>query len=206
VSSDSTVVSCDGTSTSLLDWTGPLGIHRVSDPRAELTLLSDLNPQAVADVHDRFFPELYRYAYYRTGEAQTSEDIAAETLARLVEAVARGRGPRSSLRGWLLGTAHHLVSQHYGQRYGKPEVDLPEEAIDRHGDPIGRAEKEASVRSLHAALARLTAEQQHVLALRFGGECSLTETASVMGKSVNAVKSLQFRALAALRRSLEESR
>ncbi len=54
------------------------------------------------------------------------------------------------------------------------------------------------------AMARLTPDQQHVLALRFSQDCSLEETASMVGKSVNAVKVLQFRALAAMRRLLDE--
>jgi RNA polymerase sigma-70 factor (ECF subfamily) len=50
----------------------------------------------------------------------------------------------------------------------------------------------------------LTVDQQHVLALRFAEEYSLEETAHIMGKTIGAVKTLQFRALAALRRLLEE--
>jgi RNA polymerase sigma-70 factor (ECF subfamily) len=48
----------------------------------------------------------------------------------------------------------------------------------------------------------LTPEQQHVLALRFSQELSLEETAAVMGKNVNAVKVLQFRAVQALRQRM----
>jgi RNA polymerase sigma-70 factor (ECF subfamily) len=59
-------------------------------------------------------------------------------------------------------------------------------------------------RAVQSALSRLTDEQQHVLALRFGGGFSLEETAGLMGKNANAIKALQFRALAALRRALGE--
>jgi len=48
----------------------------------------------------------------------------------------------------------------------------------------------------------LTPEQQQVLVLRFSMEFSLEETALVMKKSVGAIKTLQFRALGALRRHL----
>jgi RNA polymerase sigma-70 factor (ECF subfamily) len=53
-------------------------------------------------------------------------------------------------------------------------------------------------------MAQLTPDQQNVLALRFGEGYSLEETASAMRKNVNAVKALQFRALAALQRNLGE--
>jgi len=54
------------------------------------------------------------------------------------------------------------------------------------------------------AMVRLTIDQQHVLALRFSQDLSLEETATIVGKSINAVKVLQFRALAAMRRLLDE--
>ncbi len=57
-------------------------------------------------------------------------------------------------------------------------------------------------RAVNQAYAALTDEQQQTLALRFGQGYSLEETAAIMKKNVNAVKALQFRALAALQREI----
>jgi len=59
-------------------------------------------------------------------------------------------------------------------------------------------------RAVQSAYTQLTPEQQNVLALRFGQGYSLEETAEFMNKNVNAIKALQFRALAALQRELGE--
>ena len=59
-------------------------------------------------------------------------------------------------------------------------------------------------RAVQAAYTQLTSEQQDVLALRFGQGYSLEETARYMKKKVNAVKALQFRALASLQRMTGE--
>ncbi len=56
---------------------------------------------------------------------------------------------------------------------------------------------------MRRALTELTAEQQQVLALRFGEGRSIEQVAQAMQKSVAATKQLQFRAVAALRRKLE---
>jgi RNA polymerase sigma-70 factor (ECF subfamily) len=56
--------------------------------------------------------------------------------------------------------------------------------------------------AVRQALRQLTYEQQHVLALRFAETRSFAEIARVMGKSVGAVKNLQYRALGALRHEL----
>jgi len=68
-------------------------------------------------------------------------------------------------------------------------------------DEIDRRQQADSVRD---AYTQLTPDQQNVLALRFGDGYSLEETAAVMQKKVNAVKALQFRALAALQRHIGE--
>jgi RNA polymerase sigma-70 factor (ECF subfamily) len=71
-------------------------------------------------------------------------------------------------------------------------------------DPMTQAEGSDRADAVRKALARLTAEQQHVLTLRFGDGYSLQETAEIMKKKTNAIKALQFRALAALRRGVGE--
>jgi RNA polymerase sigma-70 factor (ECF subfamily) len=59
-------------------------------------------------------------------------------------------------------------------------------------------------RIVQLAYAQLSPEQQHVLALRFGLGFSLEETADHLKKNANAIKALQFRALAALQRQIGE--
>lgn len=57
---------------------------------------------------------------------------------------------------------------------------------------------------MRVAMWRLPSSQQQVIALRFLEGFSNKEVALVMGKKVGAVKALQHRALANLRRILEE--
>ena len=54
------------------------------------------------------------------------------------------------------------------------------------------------------ALNMLTSDHQEVLLMRFGQQLSLQETAAAMGKSISAIKSLQFRAVSTLRQILTE--
>lgn len=71
-------------------------------------------------------------------------------------------------------------------------------------DPESEFDENSKRLRVRQAILELTPEQQHVLALRFSEERSLQETADIMGKSVTAVKALQFRAIAALQRQLSE--
>jgi RNA polymerase sigma-70 factor (ECF subfamily) len=171
----------------------------------ELSSLRRLDPLALSSIHDRYFPEVYRYAAYRVGDALVAEDVASEAFVRLLEALQTGRGPRTSVRRWLIGTANHLVLDHFRAVYQRPQQRLSENAAGEEGDPVVQLETGEKRMGLRRALEALTAEQQHVLALRFGGGYSLEETAGLMGKNANAIKALQFRALAALRRTMGDS-
>lgn len=170
--------------------------------QAEVDGLRALDPQVISSIHLRYFPELYRYARYRLGDETLAEDIACEVFARLLEALKTSRGPRDSLRGWLMGTASNMVNDHLRQRYAHPTEELLED-VNLQSDeisPVHQAEQSERDRAIRTALEKLTPDQQQVIAFRFGAEYTLEETAEMMNKNANAIKALQFRALAALRR------
>lgn len=171
----------------------------------QLDGLRDLDSQVIGAVYDRYFPEVYRYVRYRLGDETLAEDIASDVFVRLLEAVQNKRGPRTNLKAWLLGTASHIITDHLRRSYRRPTESLDENMLD----PLALRPEDFERREQHhrvrGALKKLTDEQQHVLALRFGEGYSLEETASLMNKNVNAVKALQFRALAALQRGIGEA-
>jgi RNA polymerase sigma-70 factor (ECF subfamily) len=168
----------------------------------------NLDAKALAQIHDRYYPEIYRYVRYRLDNEQVCEDITSEVFLRLLDALHQKRGPNQSLRGWLFGTASNLVNDHLRHHYSRPVEGLEEHAESGRSAGPNTPEQflEASFQrqEIRRAYRKLTGEQQHVLALRFADERSLEETAKIIGKSVSAVKALQFRALASLRRHLDE--
>jgi len=162
--------------------------------------------QILAEIHDRFYPDIYHYAAYRLGDTSAAEDVAGEVFLRLLVALKDRRGPRTTLRGWLMGTASNIINDSFRRSYASVQTDLTEEYPDHHwSNPADLAELGSQRAEVRDALRRLTSEQQHVLALRFGNSYSLEDTARTMEKFLSAVKSLQLRALASLRRNLQES-
>lgn len=187
--------------------TQPLTVQMAVDElNAELEGLRDLDSRVIGEVYDRYFPDVYRYVYYRINDEQVAEDISSDVFVRLLEAIEKRRGPKTNLKGWLLGTASHAVADYLRHAYKRPMEALSDKMADHSAvtltEEVDRREKTASVRW---AYEQLTTDQQNVLALRFGDGYSLDETATVMQKNVNAVKALQFRALAALQRLIGET-
>jgi len=165
--------------------------------------LRDLDPQSITQTHETYFPVIYRYTRYRVGDDAVAEDIVSEAFMRLIEAIHAGKGPRASLRGWLMGTASNLVNDYFRKVYSQPTDILPEDVPTENGNPVAQTEQKTRHDQLRQALTKLTPDQQHVLSLRFGSGYSLAETAEIMEKKPNAIKQLQFRALGALRQNIE---
>ena len=175
-----------------------LVVVNVNDEAALLDRARALDARALGQIHDEYYPALYRFALYRTGDPATAEDIAAEVFVRLLDALHAHRAPQTTLRGWLFGVAAHLVADYFRRRPADP---LPDTLPAGHS-PAAEAEDRLQRQAVHGALQRLSPEQQNVLALRFGQGASLEETAGALGKTVNAVKQLQWRAVESLRRAL----
>lgn len=172
------------------------------DDSAALSGLRKLDQQTISAVYDQHFSEVYRYVLYRIGDATVAEDIASDVFVRLLEAVQNGNSPQTNIKGWLIGTASHVVIDHMRRKYRRPEEEISDSEPDRSPSVAAEVDEREQNRVVNEAYEQLTPEQQHVLALRFGQGYSLEETAASMNKNVNAIKALQFRALAALQREV----
>jgi RNA polymerase sigma-70 factor (ECF subfamily) len=174
------------------------------DEKRAIDGLEQLDSQSIGAIYDRYFPEVYRYVRYRISDETIAEDIASDVFVRLMEASQKKRGPQTNLRGWLFATASNAVNDYHRRHYRRPEEALSEVMPDGSASVHSQVDVREQSRAVQSALAQLTAEQQHVLTLRFGEGYSLEETALILKKNANSVKALQFRALASLQRYIGE--
>jgi RNA polymerase sigma-70 factor, ECF subfamily len=172
------------------------------DEAGALNGLRSLDSQAIGMIYDRYFTEIYRYILYRINDNTIAEDIASDVFIRLLEAAQKKQAPQTSLKGWLLATASNATNDYLRRQYRRPTEALSDAMPDVTASIQAELDLREQNRMVQGAYAQLTPEQQHVLALRFGQGYSLEETAMYMKKKVNAVKALQFRALAALQRQM----
>jgi RNA polymerase sigma-70 factor (ECF subfamily) len=178
------------------------GIATVQDEAALLARARQFDTDALALIHDSYYGPLFRYVAFRIGDRDAAEDLTSEVFTRFLAALRQRNPPSSTLRGWLYGVAAHVVSDHMRRRYRAPQVELHEAIASRETGPAEAAEAALVREDLKQAMAELTEEQQHVIALRFGHELPIQEVARAIGKTEGAVKQLQARAIAALARRL----
>ena len=154
----------------------------------------------VIAAYEQYFAPLYQYVRLKVGDSSAAEDIVSDVFVILIESLGKRSAPRKNLRGWLFKVARNEVYRTYGKVQHLPLDDVEEfmPAPSEH-NPETRIADLFEIERVRHALRMLTADHQEVLILRFGQRLPLDETADIMGKSVSAIKSLQFRALETLR-------
>jgi len=175
--------------------------------RANTTAYATTEPlekQDLVKIYEQYSPSLYRYAVRLIGDQVTAEDCVAETFSRLLHALRNGGGPRENIRAYLYRMAHNWIVDHYRRRDERTESLEIEDQVDPLSNPAHLISQQQDREQIRMALLRLTNEQQQVIYLRFLEDLSHEEVALAVGKSTEATRSLQHRALATLRRMLDD--
>jgi RNA polymerase sigma-70 factor (ECF subfamily) len=123
----------------------------------------------------------------------------------MIESIDRFEWRKVPLSAWLFRIAHNLAMDHFRtRRRWQPEEEPPEPP----GSKARSAEDEAlhtiGRESMFELIESLSEDQKQVLTLKFVFDFSNAEVGTILEKSEGAVKSLQHRALGALRRQLTE--
>ncbi len=142
-------------------------------------------------------------SYLRWNGAADVDALTNEVMANVHQGLARFEGDWTAFRSWVFTIAHHRLIDDRRSRSRRPVV--VDEPIADHVE-VRNVEDDAMQRfgdaEVHRLLAMLSADQRDVLLLRVVADLPLEEAAAALHKTVGAVKSLQHRALATLRRHL----
>jgi RNA polymerase sigma-70 factor, ECF subfamily len=155
----------------------------------------------LTELYDTYSPRLYRYAYRLLGEAALAEDCVAEIFSRFLGALKKGIGPNSNVKAYLYRMAHNWITDFYRGQPPTEELDPSLESDPKESPPY-RALENLERERVRKALLRLTPEQRQVVMLRFYEEWSHDEIAQAIGKTSEATRALQYRALSILRNDL----
>ena len=172
------------------------------DEHSLLARIQRYDQQALAEVYDRYFDQIYRYLNYQLNEPDVAADLTGEVFLALVNTLKAGKPPRVSLSGWLYSVARNLAADYIKEK--NRTVPLVDDLVADDASLTEQAHLAQMTPILRQALLQLTAEQRDVIALRFGQGLSLAETAHRLEKSIGSVKALQHRALASLARFMPQ--
>ncbi len=143
------------------------------------------------------YARVYHYMYYRVSNREDVEDLTSEVVLKMVRSLKRQRG---NFHAWIYRIARNSLIDFYRRRAVRSEMSLSEmhnELPDKSPPLNGQV---LTSQKLRQGMETLTEEQRQVILLKFIEGHTNGEIARIMGKSIGAIKVLQYRAVKSLRK------
>jgi RNA polymerase sigma-70 factor (ECF subfamily) len=181
------------------------GVEVKSDIALEWELVrraQGYDEEAIRALYETYYPKIYNYSFMQLGDVHSAEDLASDVMLKMIESVHSFKFRGLPFGAWVFRIARNRLIDLHRRRKRRGEVDLSETLSTALANPQALAERALERGQLQVALKHLTDEQRQVIVLKFIEGFDNRSVGKIMGRSEGAIKSLQHRALGALRRIL----
>lgn len=164
----------------------------------------------VADLYRDYRPRIYGYVYLKLVKPGTSnelaEDLTQEVFLKAIEAIRFGRGPSSSVSGWLFRIARNLLIDEYRRRERRGvSIDFDVLAGQAHDGPTPHEQvmSDSGCELIERCISQLSDEHEQVVMLSVEGHASV-KLGSVLHIGTSAAKGRLHRGRLRLAKMLHE--
>ena len=158
------------------------------------------DPEAFAPLYLRYVKEIARFCYVRLRDEDAARDATQQIFTRALSGLA-GYREQGQFRAWLYAIARNVLAGDARRRRPTIALDAAYDLADPGATPEDAATRAAERQALLAAVARLPDDQRFAVELRLAGRNG-PEVAAAMGRSHDAIRKLQLRAIDRLRADL----
>ena len=155
---------------------------------------------AFDELYDRYYPDVYRFAVFLTGDPARAEDLTADTFVRAF--AARDRIRQATVRAYLLTIAKNLYRDQ--MRRHQPTDPIAAELMDPAPAVDVQVQARLALQSVRTRLRQVPRGDRQAFLMFIARGMSHDEIAKALGVTVGAVKSRIFRAREALLASAEQ--
>jgi RNA polymerase sigma-70 factor (ECF subfamily) len=160
------------------------------------------SPEAFARIFDEYVGPIHRFIASRVDRPSDAEDLTQLVFVKALEALPRYEARGIPFGGWLFRLARNAIIDQVRTRRDHLSLVAAMTRATEEAGPEAVVALRDDLDRVAAALAELTDDQREVIELRFFAGLSVHEVAEAMGREDGTIRGLQFRAIAALRRSL----
>lgn len=179
-----------------------------SQPADEQRLLQQAqggDTEAFGLLYEQYAPAVFRFLYAHLDDRLDAEDLTEEVFFRVWQSLPGYEARGVPFGGFVFRVARNALYDHYRRSRRQPHRPGSLEWAEEHhagpgSDPAVSVLEQMEHRVLHQTLGLLREDHRQVLSLRFLAGLTPEETAQAMGKSTGAIRVLQHRALAALKK------
>ncbi len=178
-----------------------------NDPKTLIQLAKNGDAEAFGCLYELYFVPVFRYIYLRVKGREEAEDLAQNVFLKVYQSISSFQEQGKSPLAYFFTVARNAVIDHWKK---KKSASVDPQAISEMPDPAENpqelTEKDITIKTIHQAIQQLTDDQREVIIMKFINELPNSEIAGLLGKTEDAVRQLQCRALRTLRQQLKDSK
>jgi RNA polymerase sigma-70 factor (ECF subfamily) len=173
------------------------------DAKELMRLAKDGDSEAFGLLYKKYFVPVFRYIYLRLKNKEEAEDLAQTVFLRVYKSLPRFRDQGKEPLAYFFTIARNAIIDYWRKKKDwkldddedtdKKEVNVNNNEAERISDLCDNAEL------VQKALSELEDVRREVIVLRFMEGFSNKEIAELIGKSEEAIRQIQCRALKFLR-------
>ncbi len=159
---------------------------------------------AWSEIYSQHYEAVYKYMVGRLGRKEVAEDLAAQVFLEALQSIDTYKDQGRPLLAWLYGISRNLIRSGARRSRRGQQADQVIQGQAEEDQRVSISMGSLGVESLDLArgLETLSKDQREVLILRFFVGMSAKETGQIVGKTEQAVYSLQVRGIAGMRRAM----
>ena len=178
----------------------------MTDEALLLQRARERDPTALATIYDTYAPKIYAYIYRHVHDAPRAEDLTSTVFLKMLESLDKNNFAKDKLQSWLYRIAHNVIIDDVRYQQRRPVQPLYDTvSVSSEEDPLHLVDQQLEKEVIWNAIQQLTEDQKNVIILRFGEGLTAPQVAQILNKTEEAVRALQRRGLANLRKILTQT-
>lgn len=164
--------------------------------------------RAADELVQKYYREIYAYAYRQTGCKEPAMDLTQEIFLRAMRALPTYDPGKASFRTWLYRVASSRAADYFrsrAYRQGALDEGLPEDAASQDEDFSLLLERREAAEKILTLIASLENGTQQILRLKLFSELTFAQIAAVAALPEGTVKTRYYAAVKEIRAEMEDS-
>jgi RNA polymerase sigma-70 factor, ECF subfamily len=159
--------------------------------------------QAIEEIYELYYLDVYRFLICFTGNQNDAEDLTQEVFMRVLKSYSNFNN-QSNIKTWILSIAKHAAVDQIRKRkfYSIFKESFFKHIASNQKSPYESLQINENKKLLHEAISKLKPDYRAIIILRGINEFSIKETAKILECKESKVKVDYHRALSILKKKL----
>lgn len=174
------------------------------DPKILIQLAKNGDKEAFGNLYNLYFIPIFRYIYFRVKSKTEAEDLVQEVFLKVYQGIENFKDQNKLPLNYFFTIARNTLIDYWRKKKEVLVDEKLENISDKNADSAELVEQKETEGMIINLIKDLTEEQQEVIVLKFINDLTNREIAKLLGKSEEAIRQLQCRALKKLRKKFKD--